>query len=517
MSRELSPRRSRPGHGLLDLGAAATRADQLVRATSGRVWWWTATGVLILGGAAAGLHIPVSGAWFWNLANGEVIRAHGLGAAAQFLARPGAELGLRAWLVDLGLFLIYSRAGLTGLAVTGALGGALVGIGMLLAIRSTGRAHPLIAVVVGGLGLGALAPVLTDLPAEVLALLAAGLVLALAVAVRPGWSGPAILVGLVVAWTNVQADAGVAVLVIWGWLIIAHWEASRPGRGPAPSWWLIPLTGLALMLSPRGVGALTELPLSLGMQGEHPLLAAWSSIDFHPWSARVAELAGMVLLVSYWVAGSRLRRVDAYLGLVTALLALFWVNYLPWFLLVAAVQASWYLSAAWIRPPGGLQAEPALRPGPARFRSIPSAAAVIPLVVALVLLGTGVAAATRGGGVRGQAALQLPVQAAHWLAVHPTSGAWFTTPQFGDYLASQFPSGRHLLCTDDPLPMGDRALGRCQALTVLNSGALATLKALNPTLAVLPRAAPAATFLLAEGWEIRYRDATTVILVPRNL
>jgi hypothetical protein len=52
---------------------------------------------------------------------------------------------------------------------------------------------------------------------------------------------------------------------------------------------------------------------------------------------------------------------------------------------------------------------------------------------------------------------------------------------------------------------------------VLNAGALAVLRKLDARLAVLPRSAPQATFLLAQGWEIRYRDATTVILAPRHL
>jgi hypothetical protein len=51
---------------------------------------------------------------------------------------------------------------------------------------------------------------------------------------------------------------------------------------------------------------------------------------------------------------------------------------------------------------------------------------------------------------------------------------------------------------------------------VLNAGAMAMLRSLRARLAVLPRAAPAAAFLLAQGWEIRYRDSTTVILAPRN-
>ncbi|MGC2191741.1 MAG: hypothetical protein WA751_05355 [Candidatus Dormiibacterota bacterium] len=517
MSQELSPRRPRLRHQLLDLDAASAWAARLLRATSGGVWWWAASGVLVLGGAAAGLHAPTAGAWFWHLANGELIHSHGLSGTATYLAQPGAALDLRSWLADLALFFIYSGAGLGGLVVAGAVAGAVVGVGLLLAIRAGGRAHPLVVVVAGGLGLAALAPVLTDLSTELLAILAAALVLALPAVGRGSRLGAAALVVLVIVWTNVQADAGVAVLVIWGWLVIAHWGASRTGQKSAPSWWLIPLTGLALLLSPRGIGAIGELPLSLGMQGEHPLLAAWSSIGFHPWSARVSELAGFVLLFSYWLAGSRLRRADAYLGLVTAALAMLWANYLPWFLVVAAVQSCGYLSLAWWPRESGSQPDHTSRSGSAVLHSRSGLTAAIPLVIALAVLGSGVASIARAGGVSGQTSSQFPVRAARWLADNPTSGAWFTTPGFGDYLSSQFPAGRHLICVDDPLPLAGSALGQCQELAVLNSGALGILRSLHPKLAILPRAAPAATFLRAEGWKIRYRDATTLILAPRNL
>lgn len=517
MSQELSPRRPSLRHQLLDLDAASDWAARLLRATSGGVWWWAAAGVLVLGGAAAGLHAPTAGAWFWHLANGELIHSHGLSGTASYLAQPGAALDLRSWLADLALFVIYSSAGLDGLVAAGAVAGAVVGVCLLLAIRASGRAHPLLVVVAGGLGLAALAPVLTDLSTELLAILAAALLLALpSVGRRSRW-GATSLVVLVIVWTNVQGDAGVAVLVIWGWLVITHWDTSRTGRTSAPSWWLIPLTGLALLLSPRGVGVIGALPLSLGMQGEHSLLAAWSSIDFHPWSARVSELAGLVLLFSYWLAGSRLRRADAYLGLITAALAMLWANYLPWFLVVAAVQSSLYLSLAWWPRDPGSQPDPTGRSWSGGLHSRSALAAAIPLLIALALLGSAVGSIARGGGVSEQTSSKLPVQAARWLADNPTSGAWFTTPSFGDYLSSRFPAGRHLLCVDDPLPLAGSALGQCQELAVLNSGALGILRSLHPKLAILPRAAPAATFLRAEGWEIRYRDATSLILAPRNL
>jgi hypothetical protein len=512
----LSPRRAWLGRWLGRDDVAAAWRRQLLQAAAGRPWWVAAGAVLVAGGAAAGLHPPTSGADFWHLANAELIWRDGLGATARYLARPGAGLDLRSWLADLLLLVIFRAGGLGGLQTAGALGGAVVGVVLLLAIWFDGRAHPLAVVVAAGLGMLALAPVLTDLPAEMLALLAAALLLALTAVGRRSWWGAGLLVALVVVWTNTQADAFLAVLVIWGWLAFAHWGAGRPGRPAAPSWWLVPLTGVAVLLSPRGIGTITDLPLSLGMSGESPLLAAWSSIDFHPWSARLAELAGLLLLFSYWVAGSRLRRADAYLGLTTATMALLWTNYLPWFLVVAAAQTSWYLTAPLLTSAAGPAPGAEQPPGRTLGQRI-RAAAAIPLLLAVGLLAYGAVSAGREGGVGARVSSQLPVQAANWLAVHPVGGAWFTTTNFGDYLSMRFPSEDHLLCVDDPLPLAGAELGQCQELAVLNAGAMGTLHSLGARLAVLPRAAAQATFLLAEGWEIRYRDATTVILAPRHL
>ncbi|MGC1185175.1 MAG: hypothetical protein WBA31_08510 [Candidatus Dormiibacterota bacterium] len=514
MKRDVANQRLGQAH--LSLEEFVTRGRQVLRATATPTWWWAAAIGLVGGGAAAGLHAPTAGAWFWHLANGELIHARGLGGSATFLAPGGAALDMRSWAADLGLYFIYSRSGLAGLQVLGAVGGAATGAVLFLAARQRGRSHPLVLVLVGGLGLLALASVLTDLSAELLALLAGALLLALATTREHPRRGGAALVLLIVLWANIQSDAMVAVLVIWGWLILAHWEGRGSDRLAAPSWWFLPLTAAAVLLSPRGLGAVTELPLSLGMSGEHPLLLAWSSIDFHPWSARISELMGLVLLFSYWLAARRLRRADAFLGLITAAMALLWTNYLPWFLVVAAVQSCWCLSqvcSSQARVPAAKAAVGGDSPASLRGGG---AAAAIPVLIVAALLGGSALGVARDGGAEGQARVQLPVQAAGWLSDHPVPGAWFTTDLFGDYLSTRFPDGHHVLCEDDPLPLAGAGLQACQALTVLNSGALAILSSNQVRLAVLPRAAPQVSFLLAERWRIRYRDSTTVVLAPRN-
>ncbi|HEY6538556.1 MAG TPA: hypothetical protein VI138_05890, partial [Candidatus Dormibacteraeota bacterium] len=382
MSQAGMGRRALPPGLDLNLDRLESKGRLLLERTTTRIWWYAAGLCLVLGGAAAGLQAPVAGAWFWHLATGELIAAHGFAGSATYLAHSGRSLDLRSWLSDLGTYLLYRGWGLGGLAVLGALGGAATGLVILLGAWRR-RAHPLILLLAGGLGLLALAPLLTDFAAETLALLAGLLLVVLELLPSRGRWGALGMVVLVALWANTQSDAALAVLVFWGWVVFARWDASQGRRANAPSWWLLPLTAAALLLSPRGIGAVTALPLSLGALGEHPLLAAWSSIDFHPWSARVAELAGLVLIVAYWLARGRLRRADAYLGLVTATLALIWSNYLPWFLVVAAGHSAWYLTEA--LSAGRARGDRRSRPGPGDGRSLGLTAAVPSLLVIALL------------------------------------------------------------------------------------------------------------------------------------
>jgi hypothetical protein len=89
---------------------------------------------------------------------------------------------------------------------------------------------------------------------------------------------------------------------------------------------------------------------------------------------------------------------------------------------------------------------------------------------------------------------------------------WYTTPDFGDYLAATDPTGHRLACTTEPVADGPRLMADCERLAVLNPGALSVLRSLRARVAVLPVAAPEVAFLRAEGWAIRYRDSTTVVL-----
>ncbi len=476
-----------------------------------RGWWLGAGACLVLAGAFAGLHPPISGGDFWHLANAQLLTRLGFSGSAAYLAHAGAALDLRSWLSDLLLLGVYRLGGVPALTAAGAVLGALLGAGLALRLRAGGRGHPLLAVLAGGLGLLALHSVLLDWPSEVLALLALGLVTCL-LALRRGerWAGAG-LIALLVLWTNLQADAAVAMLLIWVWVILARGEAGRQGGAARPSWWLLPLTLLAVLASPRGLGGITGLPLSLGLGNQYPLLAAWSTPDFHPWGPRLAELVGVLLLVGYRLRGWRLARADAALGLLTALLALLFANYLALFLVVAAVQAADCLAGAWgdWRPAPGR-----LRPGlPGRAWLL---AMALPLVLALGLLGTaGLRARARAGPV-GQVGAALPAAAATRLAAHPGKGAWYSPTLFGDYLAFRFPQSGRLVCLDDPLPLGSSGLQSCEQLATLNSGTMAVLRRLGVSLAVLPRAAPQVAFLKEQGWVTRYGDPTTLVLAPRS-
>ena len=479
-------------------------AGTVAEATSGR-WWWSVAGVvLVLGGAAAGLHLPASGAAFLQIANGKLIQAQGLGAHSSFMAAPATQLDLRSWLADLLLAQLYRWGGVVALELVGAFLGAAVGGVLYLVVRRSPVKHPATAMLAGGLSLAALDQVMTSPSGELLALLSGVLLLCL-LGLRRGeaWA-PWGLLALLAAWANLQSAAVlVAPLVV---LVLLVERQQRIGGEARPPGWLLGATLLAVCLNPQGPLLYQGLPLALGMAGEHPFLPLWSSPDFHPWGARLSELAGLLLLLGYLVAGPRLRRADCALGLAAAVMSLLWTVYLPLFLMIAAVQGSAYL-AGWVAT---LPPPPAWRPN--RWAA---GAALLPLLLVVVLLARAGVHAERQGGPAQQLAPALPVGAARWLSAHPQAGNWYTTAAYGDYLAAAFPRGHHLVCTSDPVATGTARLSQCQQLATLNQGAMAVFSKLETRLAVLPPAAPEAAFLEAQGWRVRYRDQGALVLSSR--
>jgi hypothetical protein len=477
-------------------------------ATAGRLWWTGAGGLLILGGAAAALHLP-AGDTFAEVATGKLILARGLDARSAFMAGMSTSLDLRSWLLDLGMARLDQAGGAALLEAVGAIAGAVMGGLAFIAIRRTRFAHPRVAIAVGGLALLALDPLLTSLSVELLAVLTALLLLCLQ-GVRTGrrWAGPALLL-LLVVWANAQSEAVPVVLLLLVVLLGALMDRRRGRVQAAPALWLLPAVLLAVCINPRGPLIFTQLPLGLGQGGEYPLLAGWSSPNFHPFAARLAEVVGFLLILGYTVAGPRLRRQDTCLGLLTALMSLLWIVYLPLFLMVAAVQAAEYLSVWATHGPDRTGAHP-------RAPAWTLALAVLPVLLGLALvLHTGLQA-ERAGGPSQQLSRQLPVAAAGWLLAHPSLGTWYTTPGYGDYLATRAPSSGRLVCTTDPVSTGAARLGECEQLAVLNHGALRVIRQIQAGLAVLPPAAPEVAFLRAEGWRIRYRDHAALVLAPSN-
>jgi len=482
------------------MGWAAT----LARATSGRWWWSVAAAVLVLGGAVAGLHLPASGAVFLQIANGKLVQSQGLGGHSSFMAAPATALDLRSWLLDFVLAQLYRWGGVAALELTGAILGAAVGGVLYIAIRRSPLKHPAIAMLAGGLALAALDPVMNSPSAELLALLS-GLLLLCLLELRRGeaWA-PWALLALLAAWANLQSAAVVVAPLVVVVLLVAR-QQRRGGEAMAPGW-LLGAVLLSVCLNPRGPLLYQGLPLALGMAGEHPFLPLWSSPDFHPWGTRLAELAGLLLLLGYLVAGPRLRRADSALGLAAAVMSLLWTVYLPLFLMIAAVQGADYL-AGWVAT---LPPPPEGRPG--RWAAV---AALLPLLLVVALLARAGGHAERQGGPAQQLASGLPVGAMTWLSAHPEAGNWYTTAAYGDYLAAAFPGGHHLVCTSDPIATGSGRLAQCQLLAVLNQGALGVLSQLETRLAVLPPAAPEVAFLEAEGWRVRYRDQGALVLSSR--
>lgn len=481
---------------------AGDLARAALRATDSSLFWAVAFLVAVLGGAAAGFHLPTSGDSFVHIATGRILEDRGLLGTSSFMAGSAVPLDLRSWLLDLGLAHLYSLGGVAALEALAAVMGALTGLLMVAAARMMGRAHALMVVAMVGLALAALDPAISSLSAVVMALLASSALLCLA-AVRQGrgWA-PWALLAVVVVWANVDPSV-VVVAPLTALILVVDRLSSHPHRRGL---WLAPAVLVASCINPQGPLLYAWAPLSLGMLGEHPLLPLWSSPDFHPWGARISELTALALLLGYLVGGSSRRRSDGLLAMTVAVLTLVWSDYLPLFLVVAGVLAASLLSN-WTA-----EFAPAQRRRPVvagnRWRLV----AMLPVLLTVVLLGRAVVHAEASGGPSEQLAARLPVAAASWLRSHQTVGTIYTTPDFGDYLAAADPTAHNLLCTTDPVADGETRMTACEELAVLDHGALAVLRRLGATEAVLPRAAPEVAFLRAEGWSISYRDRVAEVL-----
>ncbi len=467
--------------------AGGRRALLLLAGCGSNSWRLGAAAFLTLGGAAAGWRQPAAPDYL-QLAIGREVLGR---AGASFMAAPSGGLDLRSWLaalLSLGLHQLAGAAGLVGLTVL--LGSAF---GLLLAISGwRGNAHPLAVVLGGGLALAALSQLPATTSTYWLALLgAAALLLLLEFRQGRRWALAA-LVGLCLLWANLESAA---VLVPPALLLVCAADrlAPQPPASRLP-WLLAPAAALAVMVNPRGPGIYSALPLSLGQGGEHPLLALWSSPNFHPWSMRVVELAALLLLAAYLLAGRRLGSGDALIGLLAAAASLLWAFYLPLLVAVIGVQAPALLRSAPL---------PAGRVAPSRASAL---ALCLPLLAAF---GLGVSAVHLGG----RAAAGVPPPSAVAL-LRNAGGVWYSTPELGDYLAADFPAGGRLMCVTDQMAAGEARMAACHRLSQLTSGTLALLSSARVRLAVLPPANPAVAFLHAQGWRTRYRDQLLVVLTP---
>ncbi len=450
-------------------------------------WRLGAAAALTLGGGAAGWRQPAAPDYLQLAMGQEVLRR----AGASFMAAPSGELDLRSWLaalISLGFHHLAGAAGLVGLTVL--LGSAF---GLVLAVSGwRAKAHPLAVTLGGGVALAALAQLPATNSTYWLALLGATALLLLAEVRRGRRWALAALVGLCLLWSNLQSAA---VLVPPALLLIAAADRFGPQpRGDRLPWLVAPAAAVAVMVNPLGPRIYSALPLSLGQGGEHPLLALWSSPNFHPWSMRVVELAALLLLAAYLLAGRRLGSGGALIGLLAAAASLLWSFYLPLLVAVIGIQVPALLLAA---------------PLPLGRGTASRAAALALALPLLAAAGLGVSAARLG---RGAAAGAPPPSAVAFLRT--AGGVWYSTPELGDYLAADFPAGRRLMCVTDQVVAGEGRLAACYRLSQLTSGTLNLLSAAGVRLAVLPPTNPGVAFLRAEGWRTRYRDRLVVVLTP---
>jgi len=479
--------------------------------------WWLGAGVAVLGlSIALGVHPPTAATLYWHLANGEAIHGVVLPSHDPALVGSTHPFDARSWLADLALARAAGRLGPVGLTALGVAGtAALAGLVALAAraMAAPARLHPLALLAGVAAALTAMPATLAGQESLLLPIWTAAL-LGLLVVARPssgawrrGRGAARLAVPIVIVlWANTQSDVVIGVLTVglaWAVSHVGGRDRGRPDRGPLPLW--LPLAALlATWVNPHGPGLVATFPLSLGAQGA---LVGWGSPDLQTWAGRAAELTG---LACFGVAALRPRRshpVDASLLVAAAALALVLGQYLAVFAVVAGV----WLAAQGSRLESGAASAAIARP---RRRPLVRTAAIAPLLLGLALV---VPAATRvasGRGPAAQVARQLPVAAAAWLRREQSPGPWLTTAAVGSYLASQFPAGGRLLCTGDPIPLGEAGLRRCLQLATVAPGSDALLRRLRPQLAVLPRDAALTSFLATRGWRPWARTGTFEVLRP---
>jgi hypothetical protein len=147
------------------------------------------------------------------------------------------------------------------------------------------------------------------------------------------------------------------------------------------------------------------------------------------------------------------------------------------------------------------------------FARVEDQARGIVWIVATVLAGLIILAATPIGHEERFSPAFFPVQAVEWLKTHPQNGEMFNTFDWGGYLSFELGPEKKVFIDSQGDIYGEAFIRQYEQIVTLRDGWQAVLEQYHVSWAILPREWPLAKALAEEGWREVYRDETAIILV----
>ena len=460
---------------------------------------------------------------WWHLANGRYILAHGVPSVDIYsFTASGHVWVVHEWLADVGMYAVYSFAGLTALVLLAALAVA-AGEFLVYRLLREGGLGATSAVLLGAILAVASAPSWGPRP-QILNFLFVGILVTALLRYRrsPGasifWLAP-----VFVLWANLHSGfvVGVGLVIVFyaGELVQARWArvaanraegASADGRGYLRR--LVAVAALGLLAGLLTPGTFQTMVFALGTlssQRIQSLIVEWASPDFHTLPGRALMLVLLLMVAGAAGLGRSERRVDAtylLLGLAGLVLALTSQRHVPIFAACGAPLVGQLVS--------NLLAAVGARPRPPAPATRSTARVNIGIAVVLAVLAAVYTwAAVSPQSLRRAVAASAPVAATEYLLEHRPPGQLFNFYNFGGYLIWRaYPTYRVFIDGRTEV-YGDSVFDQYLRVEFLNPDFETTLDHYGVNTVFISAGDPLRPLLEARGWRQVYSDSVARIYV----